>query len=165
MAPLLQVNDLRTSFFTSDGEVRAVDGVTFDIDDGRTVGLVGESGCGKSVTALSIIQLLPRAPGRIVGGERPVSRHGSRAPPRRGDAPHPRQRDLDDLPGADDLAQSGHDGRRPDRRNRAAASRREPQRGARPRHRDAEPGQDRRAAQSGSGIFRTSSPAASASAS
>jgi oligopeptide/dipeptide ABC transporter ATP-binding protein len=69
MAPLLQVNDLRTSFFTSDGEVRAVDGVTFDIDDGRTVGLVGESGCGKSVTALSIIQLLSGGTGRIVGGE------------------------------------------------------------------------------------------------
>ena len=44
MTPLLQVKDLRTSFFTSDGEVRAVDGVTFDIDDGRTVGLVGEFG-------------------------------------------------------------------------------------------------------------------------
>src|SRR6185295_7165188 len=69
MAPLLQVKDLRTSFFTSDGEVRAVDGVTFDIDDGRTVGLVGESGCGKSVTALSIIQLLSGGTGRIVGGE------------------------------------------------------------------------------------------------
>jgi peptide/nickel transport system ATP-binding protein len=69
MAPLLHVNNLRTSFFTSDGEVRAVDGVTFDIDDGRTVGLVGESGCGKSVTALSIIQLLSGGTGRIVGGE------------------------------------------------------------------------------------------------
>ena len=69
MAPLLRVNDLRTSFFTSDGEVRAVDGVTFDIDDGRTIGLVGESGCGKSVTALSIIQLLPKRTGRITGGE------------------------------------------------------------------------------------------------
>ena len=69
MAPLLRVNDLRTSFFTSDGEVRAVDGVTFDIEDGRTVGLVGESGCGKSVTALSIVQLLPKGTGRIVGGE------------------------------------------------------------------------------------------------
>src|SRR5437764_326841 len=60
MAPLLRINDLRTSFFTSDGEVRAVDGVTFDIEDGRTVGLVGESGCGKSVTALSIVKLLPK---------------------------------------------------------------------------------------------------------
>ena len=69
MAPLLRVSDLRTSFFTSDGEVRAVDGVTFDIDDGKTVGLVGESGCGKSVTALSIMQLLPKSTGRIVGGE------------------------------------------------------------------------------------------------
>ena len=69
MAPLLQVKDLRTSFFTSDGEVRAVDGVTFDIEDGQTIGVVGESGCGKSVTALSIIQLLPKDTGRIVGGE------------------------------------------------------------------------------------------------
>jgi oligopeptide/dipeptide ABC transporter ATP-binding protein len=68
MAPLLRISDLRTSFFTSDGEVRAVDGVTFDIADGRTVGLVGESGCGKSVTALSILQLLPKGTGRIVGG-------------------------------------------------------------------------------------------------
>ena len=69
MAPLLRINDLRTSFFTSDGEVRAVDGVTFDIEAGRTIGLVGESGCGKSVTALSIVQLLARGTGRIVGGE------------------------------------------------------------------------------------------------
>jgi len=69
MAPLLRVSNLRTSFFTSEGEVRAVDGVSFDIDDGKTVGLVGESGCGKSVTALSIMQLLPKSTGRIVGGE------------------------------------------------------------------------------------------------
>jgi peptide/nickel transport system ATP-binding protein len=67
--PLLRIKDLRASFFTSDGEVRAVDGVSFDIEDGRTVGLVGESGCGKSVTALSIIQLLDKATGRITGGE------------------------------------------------------------------------------------------------
>ena len=68
-APLLRVTDLRTSFFTSDGEVRAVDGVSFDISDGETVGLVGESGCGKSVTALSIIRLLDKDIGRIVGGK------------------------------------------------------------------------------------------------
>jgi len=67
--PLLRVNELRTSFFTSDGEIRAVNGVSFGIDDGKTVGLVGESGCGKSVTALSIIQLLDKGTGRIVGGE------------------------------------------------------------------------------------------------
>src|SRR5690348_14351988 len=68
-APLLRVRDLRTSFFTSDGEVRAVNGVSFDIADGETMGLVGESGCGKSVTALSIIRLLDKGTGRIVGGE------------------------------------------------------------------------------------------------
>ena len=67
--PLLRVSNLCTSFFTSDGEVRAVDGVSFDIENGQTVGLVGESGCGKSVTALSIIQLLDKDTGRIVGGE------------------------------------------------------------------------------------------------
>jgi len=66
---LLQIRDLRTSFFTSDGEVRAVDGVTFDIEEGKTMGLVGESGCGKSVTALSIIKLLSKGIGRIAGGE------------------------------------------------------------------------------------------------
>ena len=69
MAPLLKISDLRTSFFTSDGEVRAVDGVTFDIAGGQSVGLVGESGCGKSVTALSILRLLPKGTGRVVGGE------------------------------------------------------------------------------------------------
>jgi oligopeptide/dipeptide ABC transporter ATP-binding protein len=66
---LLSLRNLRTSFFTSEGEVRAVDGVSFDIADGATLGLVGESGCGKSVTALSIIRLLDKGVGRIVGGE------------------------------------------------------------------------------------------------
>jgi oligopeptide/dipeptide ABC transporter ATP-binding protein len=62
------VRGLRTSFFTRDGEVKAVDGIDFTLARGRTLGLVGESGCGKSVTSLSLMRLL-RAPGRIVGGE------------------------------------------------------------------------------------------------
>ena len=69
MAELLQVKDLRTSFLTSEGEVRAVDGVSFDIEEGKTLGLVGESGCGKSVTSLSIMRLVASPPGKIVGGE------------------------------------------------------------------------------------------------
>ncbi len=69
MAELIQVKNLRTSFFTSDGEVRAVDGISFRIEEGKTLGLVGESGCGKSVTALSIMRLIPSPPGRVVGGE------------------------------------------------------------------------------------------------
>jgi oligopeptide/dipeptide ABC transporter ATP-binding protein len=68
MASLLEVRDLQTSFFTSDGEVRAVNGVSFDIEQGKTLGLVGESGCGKSVTALSAMRLLPKGTGKIVGG-------------------------------------------------------------------------------------------------
>jgi peptide/nickel transport system ATP-binding protein len=66
--PLLSVEDLRTHFFTVDGVTRAVDGVSFTVDPGETLGIVGESGCGKSVTALSILRLLPPRIGRIVGG-------------------------------------------------------------------------------------------------
>ena len=69
MAELLQVKNLQTSFFTPEGEVRAIDGVSFEVDEGKTIGLVGESGCGKSVTSLSIMRLIPSPPGKIVGGE------------------------------------------------------------------------------------------------
>src|SRR3970040_2319008 len=69
MAELIRVKDLRTSFFTPDGEFKAVDGVSFEIDEGKTLGLVGESGCGKSVTALSVMRLVPSPPGKVVGGE------------------------------------------------------------------------------------------------
>jgi oligopeptide/dipeptide ABC transporter ATP-binding protein len=65
---LLDVRDLRTYFFIRRGILRAVDGVSFHVEEGEVVGIVGESGCGKSVTALSIMRLVPR-PGRIVGGE------------------------------------------------------------------------------------------------
>jgi oligopeptide/dipeptide ABC transporter ATP-binding protein len=66
---LLKIENLRTLFYTREGIVPAVDGISFSIGRGETLGLVGESGCGKSVTALSILQLIPRPPGRIEAGE------------------------------------------------------------------------------------------------
>ncbi len=66
--PILDIADLRTWFFTRDGVVRAVDGVSFHVIPGETLAIVGESGCGKSVTALSVLRLIPSPPGRIVSG-------------------------------------------------------------------------------------------------
>ena len=67
--PLLQVRNLRTYFYTEEGTVKAVDGVSYDVLPGEILGLVGESGCGKTVSALSILRLIPNPPGKIVGGE------------------------------------------------------------------------------------------------
>jgi oligopeptide transport system ATP-binding protein len=69
MAVLLEVRNLRTHFFTPTGVLRAVDGVSYTLEEGETLGLVGESGCGKSISALSIMRLVPNPPGKIVGGE------------------------------------------------------------------------------------------------
>jgi oligopeptide transport system ATP-binding protein len=66
---LLEVNDLATYFFTADGVVKAVDGITYHVDEGESVAIVGESGCGKSVSALSIMRLIASPPGRVVHGE------------------------------------------------------------------------------------------------
>ena len=68
MAAILEVENLQTQFFTSAGTVRAVDGITYSVNHGETVAIVGESGCGKSVSALSILRLIPDPPGRVVGG-------------------------------------------------------------------------------------------------
>jgi oligopeptide/dipeptide ABC transporter ATP-binding protein len=65
---LLEIKDLKTQFFTSAGVVQAVDGITYDVAPGETVAVVGESGCGKSVSAMSILRLIPDPPGKIVGG-------------------------------------------------------------------------------------------------
>ena len=67
--PLLRVSDLKTYFYTEEGVGRAVDGVTFELDRGETLGLVGESGCGKSVSALSVMRLVPEPPGKIESGQ------------------------------------------------------------------------------------------------
>jgi oligopeptide transport system ATP-binding protein len=69
MQPLLEIKDLHTHFLTDDGLVKAVRGVSYDLREGETLGLVGESGCGKSVTALSLMRLIPNPPGKVVKGE------------------------------------------------------------------------------------------------
>ena len=69
MSTLLEVKNLKTAFKTDDGEFFAVDDVSFKLEKGKTLGIVGESGCGKSVTSLSIMRLIPTPPGRIAGGE------------------------------------------------------------------------------------------------
>lgn len=66
---VLEVKNLETSFRTEDGVVKAVDNVSFDVYRGKTLGIVGESGCGKSVTSLSIMQLIPNPPGKVTGGQ------------------------------------------------------------------------------------------------
>ena len=69
MAGLLEIDKLKTQFFTTAGVVKAVDGVSYTVDEGETVAVVGESGCGKSVTAMSILRLIPWPPGKITDGE------------------------------------------------------------------------------------------------
>src|SRR5688572_33448116 len=67
--PILEIKNLKTQFQTQDGVVKAVDDVSFYIMPGETLGIVGESGCGKSMTGLSIMRLIPNPPGKIVAGE------------------------------------------------------------------------------------------------
>ena len=69
MATLLEVKNLKTHFFTMEGVVKAVDGVSYELNEGETLGLVGESGCGKSVSALSVMRFIPDPPGKIIDGE------------------------------------------------------------------------------------------------
>ena len=66
---LLEVKGLKTRFFTEDGVVHAVNGISYELEEGEAMGIVGESGCGKSVSVLSIMRLIPEPPGKIVGGE------------------------------------------------------------------------------------------------
>ena len=104
-SPLLAVRDLKTYFFQDDGLVKAVDGASFDVFAGKTLGIVGESGCGKSVTARSILRIVDR-PGRIVGGQILLQRGGETA--RRQDGKTARRRQ--DGEGAVDLVKLKADG-------------------------------------------------------
>src|SRR5512137_2795617 len=69
MTALLEVQDLKTQFQTRDGIVYAVNGVSYQLGEGETLGIVGESGCGKSVSVLSLLRLIPEPPGKIAGGQ------------------------------------------------------------------------------------------------
>ena len=69
LAKLLEIKNLTTHFFTHDGVVKAVDGISYEVEEGEIVGIVGESGCGKSVSALSIMRLVPDPPGKTIAGE------------------------------------------------------------------------------------------------
>ena len=111
MSAILEVRGLRTHFETARGIVKAVNGVDLSVETGSTLGVVGESGCGKTVLALSLLRLVPSPPGRIVGGSVLLAGRELLSLARRGNAAGSRMRNLDDLPGADDIAES----RLPDR--------------------------------------------------
>ena len=119
---LLEVRGLSTHFFTPDGVVQAVDDVSFDVGYGETLGLVGESGCGKSVTALSIARLVPNPPGRIVAGEILFDGIDVLKLERRRHAQAARQGDRVHLPGPADQPQPDADDRLPDRARRSAST-------------------------------------------
>ena len=142
LVALLEVNDLKTHFFTREGVVQAVDGVSFQVEKGRTLGIVGESGCGKSVTALSIMGLIPKPPAKIVDGS--VLFDGTRPdaaqrPPARGRARPP---GGDDLPGPDDVAEPDVQDRVADHGDASAPLRHEQGRRAQARDRAARGGRD-----------------------
>jgi peptide/nickel transport system ATP-binding protein/oligopeptide transport system ATP-binding protein len=118
VTPLLQVEGLRTVFRGSGGDVPAVDGVSLDVARGRTLGIVGESGCGKSMLSLSVMRLVP-PPGRVARGACCWTGQDLAGPAGVGDAACPRREGRDDLPGADDLPQPRAQRRLPDHRGDA----------------------------------------------
>ena len=110
-ANVVEFEDLHTYFFTDIGTVKAVDGVSFEIPKGKTVGVVGESGCGKSVTALSLMQLVQRPQGQTVEGairfDAGDKVYDIAKTPTECDGNHPRRKDIHDFPGTHDEPQPG----------------------------------------------------------
>ncbi len=120
--PLLSVEGLSVGFNTEEGRVRVVEDVSFQLAAGETLGLVGESGCGKSVTAQTIMRLLPSPPSRIEGGRIMFEGEDLAGLPRLADAQDPRRPDRHGFPGADDEPQSDAAHRAADRGSPLAAS-------------------------------------------
>jgi ABC-type dipeptide/oligopeptide/nickel transport system ATPase component len=106
-ATVLEVRDLHTHFFLRRGVIKAVDGVSFSLRRGEVLGLVGESGCGKSLTALSVMRLLPKGGARTDQGRGAARRREHPRAHAGRDARDPRPQDLDGAAGSADLAQSG----------------------------------------------------------
>lgn len=104
---LLEVKNLKTLFYTDDGVVKSVDGVSFSVEKGKTLGIVGESGCGKSITSLSIMQLVETPPGKIVDGEIIYEGEDLLKKNKEEMRENPRRSDRHDFPGTDDLFESG----------------------------------------------------------
>ena len=161
--PLLSMEDFRLEFDTFDGVYRAIDGVSFDLAAGESLGIVGETGCGKSVTAKSILGLVPAPPARVVSGRIRYAGEDLLAAGEAAAAGVAWGGDRDDLPGPHDLSQSGvHDRAAARGRHSRASASATPERAARPargprsRDRDAAP---RPPAKPGAADARLSAPA------
>ena len=141
--PLLSVDGLRVEFTTERGTIYAVNDISFSIREGETLGIVGESGCGKSVTSLALLGH-PRSCRPRRGGHRDVRRAGSLDDVGPGAPRCARQGDRDDLPGSDDEPEPGAHDRRPDSRGTHDALRLVDARSQRPSRRASRPGGDTR---------------------
>ena len=149
---VLEVEDLHTYIFTRWGVVKAVDGVSFSLRQGETLGIVGESGCGKTMTALSLLRLVPRPAARIVKGAIRLEGEDLMDMSEREMREHPRPPHLDDPAGPADLAQPGLHDRQPARRgDQDPPPRRAPLARA-PGHRRPQAGAPGRARAAGAGL-------------
>ena len=109
---ILEVHDLEIRYVTDEETVRAVNDITFSLERGESIGLVGETGAGKTTTALGIMGLVPDPPGEIVNGSILFEGEGSAEALGKADAPDPGWKDLHDFPGSYDLLEPGDTGGR-----------------------------------------------------